>query len=101
MCVIEFEPCEVWTETPRKARKMHRCSCCFATIPLGEAYRAIFAVDEEGKLYEKSCGLCGAARDEFAEAHDGQSPNPSCFQSVLADCISDGDEESETRWRRR
>jgi len=99
MCVIEFDPVEVWEEHTRKARKHHRCSCCRAPIRSGEQYRTIFAVGEDGMLFEKSCEACGIARDEFAEAHDGSSPNPTSFIQVLNACIAEGDRASEEQWR--
>lgn len=100
MCVIEFDPCAVWEETQHRARKEYRCHCCRSRIEPGNLYRTIFAVDEDrGVIYEKSCAACGRDRDQFADEHDGQIPNPSSFQSVLNDCIQEGDRESETRWR--
>jgi hypothetical protein len=99
MCVIEFDPVEVWEEHRRKARKHHRCACCGAPVRPGDYYRTIFAVGEDGMLFEKSCEACGAARDAFAEAHDGSSPNPTSFIQVLNECIAEGDRESEAQWQ--
>lgn len=96
MCSVDLEPCEVWSETPRQARKAHRCSCCGQTIARGETYVAHFSVLQGDVTAEKLCGRCGAFRDEFSAAHgDELIPTPSYFPQMLADYIADGER---ARW---
>ncbi len=104
MCYIELESCQVWYETKRRARKTHLCSCCKGSIAAGETYLIHFSVLDGDVTSEKCCGQCEEARDEFGEAHHNECgeayiPTPSYFQSLLASCISEGDEESEVRWK--
>lgn len=98
MCYIELEPCQVWSEHERKARKAHTCSCCRGPIAPGERYLVHFSVLDGDTTSEKCCLACNAARLEFGNAHDS-IPTPQYFPVLLADCIAEGDEESETRWK--
>ena len=41
----------------------------------------------------------GCHRGEFIDAHDGMTPTPSYFLPLLKECIAEGDEESEHRWK--
>ena len=101
MCELEYETNVIWIETPRTARKAHQCSACGGSILPRERYLHHFSkqyVDdpvEAGKV----CSVCWADRAEFGEAHGGSIPNPAGFERVLKDCIAEGDEESETRWK--
>ena len=99
MCAIDLEPCEVWRETPRMARKDHVCSCCGADIKPGSTYTDHFSIFERAASQAKLCEPCRADRDAFAEAHGGMKPHPSCFVETLEDCIQDGDDDSEARWK--
>jgi hypothetical protein len=103
MCYIELEPCTVWRETPRTARKVHRCSVCARAIQPGELYIDHFSLDENGPCTAKVCSDCRQAQDIFAAAHEDEyGPSyiqPPGFATLLSDCIAEGDEESETRWR--
>ena len=82
-----------------KARKEHRCACCSATIRVGEQYVSLFTIFEGDAARERCCQACDAAIEEFAEAHEGTRSNPSYFQDMLRECMDEGDEESETRWK--
>jgi hypothetical protein len=99
VCYIELEPCEVWDETKRRARKAHRCSCCKGPIAPGEIYLVHFSVMDGEVTSEKCCARCEEARGEFRDAHESMTPTPGYFPFLLADCIAEGDEESETKWR--
>ena len=99
MCDIDLEPCEVWRETRRRARKAHRCSCCRVEIPAGEMYCDHFSVYEGDGRREKLCLVCHADRERFADAHGGMICMPDHLPDMLADCIAEGDEESEQMWK--
>lgn len=100
MCVIELEPCEVWTVTKiKRARLPHECGCCGRTIEPGQGYTGVFSIFEGDRNYEKSCAQCWAAQEAFADAHAGTIGQPSGFTDLLDECMLDGDEETETRWR--
>lgn len=99
MCSIDLEYCEVWSETKRKARKGHACSCCRGAIQPGEAYIVHFSIFEGDRTSGKLCGPCEVARKEFSDAHDSGTPTPQYFPKLLLECIHDGDEESDARWR--
>jgi hypothetical protein len=97
MCVIDLEPCSVWRETPRKAKKSYKCSGCGITIQPGEAYLENFSVFEGEASTEKACFGCWAAKQQFAEAH-GQDFAPSHLIEFLQDCIGENDDEEDV-WR--
>ena len=104
MCDIDLEPCDVWSEVERTARKAHRCSACGGPIRSGERYTVHFSKYEGEVCSAKMCVACGAARQEFAEAHGSDYGSASLCQppalvGFLRDCIADGDDESETRWK--
>ena len=103
MCVIEFEPCNVWNERRMTARKGHRCSICTTVIHPGQVYTGHFSLDEAGLCAAKVCPACQEARHDFAEAHEGEYGPSYCqppgFVSVVEDCIAEGDDESEQKWK--
>jgi hypothetical protein len=98
MCAIDLEPCEVWREEERKARKAHRCDSCGGQIAPGSRYLSHFSVFEGEPTTRAMCLPCLADRKEFGDAH-GTLPIPSFFPQMLSDCIAEGDEESETKWQ--
>lgn len=99
MCAIDLEPSEVWQQTwIKRARKDHSCDSCGRTIRAGEPYERHFSVYEGTPHAEKVCAECYADREEFFRAHDTVGI-PSQFADLLNDCIADGDEESDQRWR--
>lgn len=97
MCSLDLEPCEVWVETPRIARKRHECDGCGVEILCGTAYLVNFHVFDGCPGGEKSCFECWLAREQFAEAH-GQSFYPSMLLDQLRQCIGENDDE-EDEWR--
>jgi predicted RNA-binding Zn-ribbon protein involved in translation (DUF1610 family) len=99
MCDIGLESAELWHETPRKARKNHKCSSCGGIIHPKATYTVHFSIYEGAATSEKICDPCREARAEFADAHDGVSPTPGYFPQLLDRCIADGDEESEKKWK--
>lgn len=100
MCEIaDPEPCEVWDERPVVARKEHQCTCCRSPIHAGETYLRHFSVFEGAVETGKLCPACKADREAFSAAHHGVLYTPGIFPLQLSDCIADGDEESELRWK--
>lgn len=101
MCYIDVDdPCEVWSETWRRARKEHRCAVCLRLIYSGERYSIHFSVYQGEPCSKSVCSFCQTAREEFAEAHEGATYQPgSGFLVMLSECIAEGDEESEERWQ--
>lgn len=98
MCEFEYDDgYTLWHEKPRRAAKPHVCSACGAAIARGEIYLAHFSKYEGGLRTGRLCGPCRVDRDEFAEAHEGVTPPPSGFESILVDCMNEGDEER-ARW---
>ena len=98
MCDINLDPCDVWRESHRKARKEHVCSCCRRAIRPGETYLVHFSVFEGDARTQKCCAECDRDRDVFAEAHGGTLSEPSYFGVLLGECIGEGDDNDE-RWR--
>lgn len=97
MCDISLEPCDVWTETERTARKEHVCSSCRGRILPKARYWTHFSKYDGEVSFQRICGPCYAARDEFANAHES-TPVPAYFPTLLRECIDDHDEESKRRW---
>ena len=100
MCFIDLDMATVWRESERKARKEHKCSCCWGGILIGARYLSRFSVHDGRASSERMCLPCRDAREEFTAAHEHDGayiPVPSFFSEMLAECIGDG-EESEKRW---
>lgn len=87
MCSIDLDTCDVFTDTPRKARKEHRCDCCRRIVLKGETYFKHFSLYEGHVTDEKCCKDCNDDRDEFAAAPGHMNCNPSSFMTVLHDCV--------------
>jgi hypothetical protein len=98
MCYVDLEPCEVWEERHRKARRQHRCSCCRRAIQPGEQYLVHFSVFEGNAETQKCCAECERDRQTFADAHGGTLCQPSFLPEMLGNCIGD-EPESEADWR--
>lgn len=96
MCDLNLVRCDLWSETTRKARKEHRCSCCRRTIRKGEEYLVHFSVYDGLTNWEKSCTECAKDRDEFGAEHM-DTPAPSAMPVLLQQCIEEG-LDSEERW---
>ena len=98
MCYVDLEPCELFEEKIVKAKKQHKCSCCFGKINVDENYLRHFSVFEGEKTFNKACMLCYNDRDKFAQEHDGMLCAPEWFENLLRDCIVE-DTESEKVWK--
>lgn len=93
----DLDPCEVWRETPRIARKTHVCDGCYAIIQPHEAYVSHFNVFEGEASHEAMCFGCWVSREEFADAHD-QNFAPSNLWTFLQECIGENDDPLD-EWR--
>ncbi len=98
MCFVDLEPCEVWRETERKARKPHRCSCCRGTIPAGDEYLVHFSVFQGDATSEKMCLPCRDDRKAFADAHEGTLCTPSFLREMVAECVSEDEDGDGAKW---
>lgn len=65
------EPCEVYNQTERKARKEHTCDSCHGQICVGETYRYTSGIYDHDPFSFKQCPPCTIAHDLFNEKHDG------------------------------
>ncbi len=101
MCVIDDdERCELWTESHRKARKVHKCGCCEGQIQPGDVYLLHYSrFDGYENDNSKMCPPCEEARKQFADAHEHHTPSPSFFREVLQGCVYGNDEASEKIWK--
>lgn len=97
MCSIDLDRCEVWSETPRKARKPHGCNGCGIVIVPGQPYLVHFNIYDGDPTREAMCFACWCAREQFADAH-GQSIAPSILIEMLRECIGENDDEEDV-WR--
>lgn len=66
-CYCDYEPAEVYVQTPRLARKVHRCSECGKAIEKGEVYERVFAIWEGDPNDMPMCFHC-LSLIEFVEA---------------------------------
>lgn len=100
MCSTDFdyEPCELWQEITRRARKGHECDSCGGVIRSGDHYLHHFHLLDGDPGNEKMCAGCWFIRHSFVEAHGSQSFLPSMLIGELQSCITDSDEEDE-QWR--
>jgi hypothetical protein len=94
MCALDLEPCDLWVESEHRARTAKRCSCCGGPINVGDRYVKHFSKYDGEVTSNKMCKPCEADRDAFGEAHELNAA-PESFRSILADCVSDGDDD---RW---
>lgn len=88
MCEINLEPCDVFQDTHRRARKPHVCDCCGGAIDPGEVYIAHFSVMDGDITAEKMCALCDLAAADFQQEHKTRS-NPSYMRELLEECLVD------------
>lgn len=79
MCLIDGEPFDAWDEKDHKAKKTHRCSCCWGPIQKGEMYTG--SVE-----HSKVCGGCQKDRLAFSKEHL-VGYQPSYFLQGLRDCV--------------
>ncbi len=106
MCELyygDYVSFQVWSETPRRARKQHQCDGCEGTIAKGEPYLSNFTIFEGTPTREKMCATCWLAREEFSETHGGWLVAPSNLFAMLEHCIDteddEGEEETAEHWR--
>lgn len=55
------DPCEIWTDLVRRAKKAHRCQECNRQIDAGEHYRAMTGTtpnEKDGFFAYKACMHC-------------------------------------------
>jgi hypothetical protein len=97
MCYVDLEPCKVWQERDRTARKRHRCDGCRGPILPGETYTAHFSVFEGRALSEKMCGGCDADRSEFAVAHEGMLCTPGDLRNMIRECMGESEDDDERK----
>lgn len=95
MCTIDLEPCSVWREVVRKARKEHTCDGCGHVVPAGEQYTAHAHIFDGNASSETMCAVCWVVRESFSEAH-GLRCQPSDIRNMLAECIQG---ERSSPWR--
>ena len=97
MCEIDFDSyCEVWRDTPRRARKEHTCDVCGWQILRSETYTEHFNIFDGDITQEKCCCDCQEKRRRFEEAHDvGLTPRG--YWERLEECIAEGDDD--VAWR--
>lgn len=95
MCSIDLEPCAVWHEEVRKARKPHECYGCGASILPGEHYTRHFHVFDGNARSEAMCSVCWLVRASFSEQH-GLQCQPGDIRNMLAECIQG---ERSSPWR--
>ena len=98
MCMIDLEPCELWVENERKARKHHKCDSCQGAILVGERYICHFNKFDGNITYAKMCLACRDDRKLFADAHDGTLMDPGHFSEMVQECIGE-DKDSEAMWK--
>lgn len=99
MCEVyadDFDSWAAWSNTPRKARKAHRCDSCGAAISPGEAYNAHSHVGDGTAESEKQCFGCWWVDTAFSGEH-GFSMAPSYLLSRLRECLHNAPRDAE--WR--
>lgn len=98
MCVIDLEVSDCWSEVERKARTPKKCACCYAQISPGDRYIKHFSKFDGHVWSSHLCKPCDADRAKFAAEHDHMLPNPESFYQMLADCVSEDEEDEDNRW---
>lgn len=85
MCSFDAETVQVYREQQRRARKLHNCEVCGATIAPGTLYRYTSWVHEGTASDAKTCAWCSAVLDLFRHEH-GSGPTPDWARQAIADC---------------
>lgn len=102
MCHLNLEQAKVWREDKHKARRDHRCSCCYSVIPKGQSYLAHFSAIYDTTESSKLCADCERDRATFADAHEGMLCSPDFLFSLLLECVPDDpdyDDAQAILWR--
>lgn len=98
MCVLDLEPCEVWSETEHVARTPKKCDCCGGPVIKADRYIKHFSKYDGTVTSNYLCMPCKADRGYFAAAH-GITPTPDGFWQILADCVSEDEDEESNPWK--
>lgn len=88
MCFIDGDRCEVWRETERRARKVHTCASCGASVPQGELYVRHFSVGDGYVCDVAVCRPCADARAEFVAEH-GMVYQPPETMEMFRSCLDE------------
>ncbi len=102
MCVLECDPCELFTESHRTARKHHLCDSCNRVIKPGQKYLTTFVVFEGTATSSKGCPGCEEIIDRFGKAHKGYRFAPMDIIHWLEQCLAEDeeyDEPEDVQWR--
>jgi hypothetical protein len=73
-CNCDYDPCDVWDETKRKARKAHKCTECRGAIKPGETYTVINMLFDGSWSTAKRCEDCSVVvcdLGKLTKAHGG------------------------------
>jgi hypothetical protein len=70
----DCEPCEVWRETKRRARKEHKCSACKETIERTHFYIEHFSLFDGDIDTLKRCIRCETIYQHLRDISDVDSP---------------------------
>lgn len=98
MCSFgELDPCTVWRETARRARKPHQCDGCGIVIQSSEAYVSHFDIFDGVASSQAMCFGCWWSREAFAEAHE-QNFAPDFLWEALQECIGENNDPRDV-WR--
>lgn len=101
MCYLDLEPCEVFDERERRARKEHKCDCCHGLILKGQKYHSHFSIFENEITSEKICEKCYADREKFAKEHDNMRTTPGYTYEAITECYHESDGWREkVKWKR-
>jgi hypothetical protein len=95
MCEIyygDYEPFKFYRTRRHRARTLHRCDVCNATIEPKQEYQRFSYADEYGAHSECVCTACCAGLDEFSAEHGGFVTQPSCMTVLVSECVENADE---------
>jgi hypothetical protein len=70
----DYEPCDVWRDTKRRARKEHKCSACKETIQRTHFYIEHFSIFEGEFDTFKRCMRCEAIYQHLLNVSHSDSP---------------------------
>lgn len=90
----DWEPCELWIEKERKARKTHKCDCCQGVIEPKTQYFTHFSVFQGDATSAKMCKFCFDDRSRYSDAYDQDLFCPTQMELELKECISQDDDPS-------
>ena len=80
-----------WENTPRIAKKKHRCGACCAPIRPGDPYLDHRHISrDDGFGANKACAACGISLVTFGEAHNFWT-SPEGLETFLRECVVEDD----------